>query len=139
MEITSFVLGVLSIVTVAMVAVIVVGIVKILKLTNHVDEFRRQHIQEVDSIYRHISENQQGLWRQFENVGRDVTMVEKTIMNHIDAKQRELEQAHVDLHRMVEHEAEHGHRYTDKRIDKLIDTYFEHVGAKKSKKEIING
>ena len=139
MEITSFVLGMLAIVTVAMVAVIVVGIVKILKLTNHVDEFRRQHIQEVDSIYRHISENQQGLWRQFENVGRDVTMVEKTIMNHIDAKQRELEQAHVDLRRMVEHEAEHGHRYTDKRIDKLIDTYFDLVGDKKSKKEIING
>ena len=140
MEITSFVLGMLAIVTVAMVAVIVVGIVKILKLTNHVDEFRRQHIQEVDSIYRHISENQQGLWRQFENVGRDVTMVEKTIMNHIDAKQRELEQAHVDLHRMVEHESEHGRRYTDSRIDKLIDTYFDLVGDKiKEKKAIING
>jgi len=136
MEITSFVLGMLAIVTVAMVAVIVVGIVKILKLTNHVDEFRRQHMQEVDSIYRHISLNQQGLWRQFETTGRDVTEVEKTIMAHVDAKQRELEQSCIDLRQMVEHESAHGHRYTDHRIDKLIDTYF---GMMKVEKEVIKG
>ena len=131
MEITSFVLGMLAIVTVAMVAVIVVGIVKILKLTNHVDEFRRQHIQEVDSIYRHISDNQQGLWRQFENVGRDITVVEKTIMSQIDQARQETGKAthtvRTDLRGNI-----------DPRNDKLIDTYFEHVGAK-SKKEIING
>ena len=139
MEITFFVLGMLTIILGALVATVVVGLLKITKLTKQVDDLKRQHIQDVDGIYRHISDNQNGLWRQFENAGRDVTMVEKTIMNHIDAKQRELEQAHVDLHRMVEHEAEHGHRYTDKRIDKLIDTYFDLVGDKKSKKEIING
>tara|TARA_R110000868_G_scaffold47736_2_gene156062 strand:+ start:253 stop:648 length:396 start_codon:yes stop_codon:yes gene_type:complete len=131
MEITSFVLGMLAIVTVAMVAVIVVGIVKILKLTNHVDEFRRQHIQEVDSIYRHISENQQGLWRQFENVGRDVTTVEKTIMSQIDRVRQETGKSTHTVRTDLS-------GYIDSRIDKLIDTYFEHVGAK-SKKEIING
>jgi predicted PurR-regulated permease PerM len=131
MEITSFVLGMLAIVTVAMVAVIVVGIVKILKLTNHVDEFRRQHIQEVDSIYRHISDNQQGLWRQFENVGRDITVVEKTIMSQIDQARQETGKATHTVRTDLS-------GYIDSRIDKLIDTYFEHVGAK-SKKEIING
>ena len=136
MEITSFVLGVLSIVTVAMVAVIVVGIVKILKLTNQVSDLKLRLDREVEGIYREMNSRQESIWRQFESAGRDVTMVEKTIMNHIDAKQRELEQAHVDLHRMVEHEAEHGHRYTDKRIDKLIDTYF---GMMEVKKEVIKG
>ena len=131
MEITSFVLGMLAIVTVAMVAVIVVGIVKILKLTNHVDDFRRQHIQEVDSIYRHISDNQQGLWRQFENVGRDITVVEKTIMSQIDQARQETGKATHTVRTDLS-------GYIDSRIDKLIDTYFEHVGAK-SKKEIING
>ena len=140
MEITSFVLGMLAIVTVAMVAVIVVGIVKILKLTNQVSDLKLRLDREVECLYREMNSRQESIWRQFESAGRDVTMVEKTIMNHIDAKQRELEQAHVDLHRMVEHESEHGRRYTDSRIDKLIDTYFDLVGDKiKEKKAIING
>ena len=131
MEITSFVLGMLAIVTVALVAVIVVGIVKILKLTNHVDEFRRQHMQEVDSIYRHISENQQGLWRQFETTTRDITTVEGTLKNQIDRARQETGKATHTVRTDLS-------SYIDSRIDKLIDTYFEHVGAK-SKKEIING
>ena len=140
MEITFFVLGMLTIILGALVATVVVGLLKITKLTKQVDDLKRQHIQDVDGIYRHISDNQQSLWRQFENAGRDVTMVEKTIMNHIDAKQRDLEQAHVDLHRMVEHESEQGRRYTDSRIDKLIDTYFDLVGDKiREKKAIIKG
>jgi len=141
MEITFFVLGMLTIILGALVAAVVVGLLKITKLTKQVDELKRQHHQDVDGIYRHISDNQQGLWRQFENAGRDVTMVEKTIMNHIDAKQRALEQVHVDLRHMVEHESEHGKRYTDSRIDKLVDTYFDMVGSKKTSasKEIIKG
>jgi len=140
MEITFFVLGMLTIILGALVATVVVGLLKITKLTKQVDELKRQHVQDVDGIYRHISDNQNGLWRQFENAGRDVTMVEKTIMNHIDAKQRELEQSIDQLHRIDHDLNENAKRYTDSRIDKLIDTYFDLIGDKiKEKKAIIKG
>ena len=140
MEITFFVLGMLTIILGALVATVVVGLLKITKLTKQVDDLKRQHIQDVDGIYRHISDNQQSLWRQFENAGRDVTMVEKTIMNHIDAKQRDLEQSIDQLHRIDHDLNENAKRYTDSRIDKLIDTYFDLVGDKiKEKKAIIKG
>lgn len=135
-----FILGVVSTIFLAMLAVIVIGLLKITKLTKQVDDLKRQHIQDVDGIYRHISDNQNGLWRQFENAGRDVTMVEKTIMNHIDAKQRDLEQSIDQLHRIDHDLNENAKRYTDSRIDKLIDTYFDLVGDKiKEKKAIIKG
>lgn len=131
MEITFFVLGMLTIILGALVATVVVGLLKITKLTKQVDELNRQHIQDVDGIYRHISDNQNNLWRQFENAGRDVTMVEKTIMNHIDAKQREIEQSIEHLQR-IDHDLNgDARRYTDSRIDKLIDTYFDVIGSKK--------
>jgi len=140
MEITFFVLGMLTIILGALVATVVVGLLKITKLTKQVDDLKRQHIQDVDGIYRHISDNQQSLWRQFENAGRDVTMVEKTIMNHIDAKQRDLEQSIDQLHRIDHDLNENAKRYTDSRIDKLIDTYFDLVGDKiREKKAIIKG
>jgi hypothetical protein len=140
MEITFFVLGMLTIILGALVATVVVGLLKITKLTKQVDDLKRQYHVDIDGIYRHISDNQQGLWRQFENAGRDVTMVEKTIMNHIDAKQRELEQSIDQLHRIDHDLNENAKRYTDSRIDKLIDTYFDLIGDKiKEKKAIIKG
>lgn len=138
MEITFFVLGMLTIILGALVATVVVGLLKITKLTKQVDELKRQHIQDVDGIYRHISDNQNSLWRQFENAGRDVTMVEKTIMNHIDATRREADQAVNELRRVVGHESHEGRRYTDSRIDKLIDAYFD-VKKANEKKEILKG
>lgn len=131
MEITFFVLGMLTIILGALVATVVVGLLKITKLTKQVDELKRQHIQDVDGIYRYMSDNQQSLWRQFENAGRDVTMVEKTIMNHIDTKHREIEQSIEHLHRIDDDLNENAKRYTDSRIDKLVDTYFDVMGSKK--------
>jgi biopolymer transport protein ExbB/TolQ len=133
MEITSFVLGVLAIVTVAMVAVIVVGIVKILKLSNQVSDLNLRLDRSVDHIYREMQKQHESIWRQFEETGRDVTVVEKTIMNRIDQNKQEVEQ------KIFEHAAASS-RYIDSRIDKLIDTYFEYNAiSKKSKKEVING
>jgi predicted PurR-regulated permease PerM len=142
MEITSFVLGVLAIVTVAMVAVIVVGIVKILKLTKHVNDLETTFFQTRGDLYRNIEERIQPIWRQFEETGRDITMVEKTIMNQIGQNKQEVERAVDDIHRAMGELSHSDRRYIDSRIDKLIDTYFEHIGAKKpikTNKEFING
>lgn len=144
MEITSFVLGILAIVAVAMVAVIVVGIVKILKLYKQVSDLK-------DHTYREMQNRYADIWRQFENTGRDITVVEKTSINQIDQINRELDlkisqnKQEVDraIHESYNSLAEVSNsdrRYIDSRIDKLIDTYFEYNSiSKKSKKEIING
>lgn len=136
MEITSFVLGIVTIVTVAMVAVIVVGIVKIVKLQKQVKEMNLIYDRSWDNLHRIIDETRDSLsrrisevngetWRQFELTGKDITLVDKTLQSKME---NELKGVHNNTK-----------RYIDSRIDKLIDTYFEHVGAKKSKKEIING
>jgi len=106
MEITSFVLGMLTIVAVIVLTVIVVGLVKISKLTKEQDSLRQLCAaiesdlrREIDNIHRHTDELHQGthrrmdeseqtIWREFEKCGRDVTMVEKTIMNQIDETKR---------------------------------------------------
>ena len=132
MEITSFVLGMLAIVTVALVTVIIVGIVKILKLTKQVKDLETTFFAIRGDLYRNIEERIQPVWRQFEETGRDITMVEKTIMNQIDQARQETGKATHTVRTDLS-------GYIDSRIDKLIDTYFEHVGAKKSKKEVING
>ncbi len=139
MEITSFVLGMLAIVAVALVTVSVVGIVKILKLTKQVTDLETTLFQTRGDLYRNIEERIQPIWRQFEDTGRDVTMVEQTIMNRIDQNKENMIRSLDDLHREVSNNASASIRYVDSRIDKLIDTYFEHVGVKKQKKEIING
>jgi len=164
MEITSFVLGMLAIVTVALVAVIVVGIVKILKLTKQVKDLETTFFAIRGDLYRNLDERVQPIWRQFEDTGRDITMIEKTIRNQIDQTNQELhrridqinqeldlkigqnkqevERTVDDIHRAMGELSHSDRRYIDSRIDKLIDTYFEHIGAKKpirTNKEFING
>lgn len=143
---TAFVLGMLTITLVAMISVIVVGIVKIMKLQKQVKEsnmyfetciqnIHRTERENLDNIFRRISEVNGEMWREFERAGRDVTMVEQTIMNQIDKTRQEMDQAIDHVHQALRHESEHGKRYTDSRIDKLIDNYFGIVGSK----EIIKG
>lgn len=117
MATTAFVLGMLTITLVAMISVIVVGIVKIIKLQKLVKEMNSIYYHDIDHIHRRIEDINSETWRQFERTGKDITMVEQTLMNQINqAEQRSTS-------------------YTDSRIDKLIDNYFGIVGSK----EIIKG
>lgn len=146
METTAFVLGMLTITLVAMISVIVVGIVKIMKLQKQVKEsnmyfetciqnIHRTERENLDNIYRRISEVNGELWRQFDLTGKDITMVEQTIMNRIDTTRQEMDRTIDELHRITADLNENARRYTDKRIDKLVDNYFSIVGSK----EIIKG
>lgn len=135
METMAYVLGMLTITLVAMISTIVVGIVKIVKLQKQFKEsnvhfetciqnIHRTENENVDNLYRIIDETRESLhrrisevngetWRQFELTGKDITMVEQTLMNQINqAEQRSTS-------------------YVDSRIDKLIDTYFNMVNNKK--------
>lgn len=114
MHITSFVLGMLTITLVAMLVVIVVGIVKIIKLQKLITEsnsYFEQCIQNIhrtadekeQNIYREIENGANGIWRQFEETGRDVTMVERTVMAQIDETRQSVTS------------------YIDSRIDKVLN------------------
>ena len=138
MEVTAYVLGMLTIVTVAFVTGIVVGLLRILKLTNRINDLEMRLDREVEHVYRRFEGEHTEVWKQFENAGRDVTMVERTILNQIDATRRAAEQAIDELHRAVARESSEGTRYTDSRIDKLIDTYFD-MKKFNEKKEVLKG
>ena len=106
METTMFTLGVLSIILAALVAIVVYGIVTVLKLKTETAEIWRQLHENNREVYLHYD-------RKFEDMQRDVNMIEATIMNQI------------------QHATTHSTSYTDKRIDKLVDTYFEVQSIKK--------
>jgi uncharacterized membrane-anchored protein YhcB (DUF1043 family) len=138
MEVTSFVLGMLTIVTVVFVTGIVVGLLRILKLTNRINDLEMRLDREVEHIDRRFEDEHTEVWRQFENAGRDVTMVERTIMNQMDARRSDAIQAIDELNRAVANESSEGRRYTDSRVDKLIDAYFD-IKKVSEKKEVLKG
>ena len=119
MEITSFVLGMLTIVAVIILTVIVVGLVKINQTVKRLNTLNTNLDRYISDIYRNVQEENQSIWRQFENTGRDITMVEKTLMSQIDKTRKETDQAIDQLHRIDAELNENARRYTDSRIDKL--------------------
>ena len=102
METTMFTLGVLSIILAALVATVVYGIVTVLKLKT-----------ETRNIYRQMYEECQDIYRKFEDTHRDINMIEAT------------------MHNQIQYANTQSNSYTDKRIDKLVDTYFEVQSIKK--------
>lgn len=102
METTMFTLGVLSIILAALVATVVYGIVTVLKLKK-----------DITNVYRQLHDETQQVYRRFEDTQRDINMIEATMLNQI------------------RYATEGSTSYTDKRIDKLVDTYFEVQSIKK--------
>lgn len=102
METTMFTLGVLSIILAALVATVVYGTVMVLKLKT-----------ETRNIYRQMYEERQDVYRKFEDTHRDINMIEAT------------------MHNQIQYATTQSTSYTDKRIDKLVDTYFEVQSIKK--------
>jgi uncharacterized membrane-anchored protein YhcB (DUF1043 family) len=158
METIHFVLGLLTMVSIALVVGIVVGMLKIGKLTNQVNSLSVKLDRDLDDMNRHMDSGLQTVWRQFEDTGRDITMVERTIMQRIDSEfentsrrlDREIEEAHRHIEQEVQAIHQHEHeieqsihrdieetrRYIDSRIDKTVLS-----GSMKSSKpkSVING
>ena len=102
METTMFTLGVLSIILAALVATVVYGIVTVLKLKK-----------DITNVYRQLHDENQLVYRRFEDTQRDINMIEAT------------------MHNQIQYANTQSNSYTDKRIDKLVDTYFEVQSIKK--------
>ena len=71
--------------------------VKINQLTRKTESLEGDLKREIENVYNNISRENEAIWRQFEITGRDITMVEKTLMNRVDD----------------------AFSYTDSRIDKI--------------------
>ena len=120
METMYFVLGVLSVVGLILIGFIVWGVLKMRNqersiniLQQRVDEMPREFYSSSRDMTQHIDKRFDDVWGQFGEVRRDFG------------------EARRDIHEMDKGILESSKSYTDSRIDKLIDTYFDVVGAKK--------
>jgi len=121
METMYFILGMFTMVALAFVCVIVVGLLKIRKQEKQINDLKETVNYERNSLDRHL----QDIFRSREDFERNVWDSIRNNMNDLD-KQFDL----------IKKES---NSYTDSRIDKLIDTYFEFKNINKSNKELIKG
>jgi uncharacterized membrane protein YhiD involved in acid resistance len=127
METQSFVLGVLATYGLTMTAFVITGMVKISRLVKQqksLEDFISNTRLEMDSRENEIR-------RILTETNREITMVERTIMQRID---KEIDEAHRHIHEEVQvihkHEDEiekelnrkisDAFSYTDSRIDKVV-------------------
>ena len=114
METTYFVLGVLTV-----VAVIVAGVITWGLLTINKQQTQIKNLQEdIQGLMRTISTEMDYTSRRIDNERRNIY---DEIANRNNDIQKQLEYAL----RAIQESEEKSSRYTDKRIDKLIDTYFD--------------
>ena len=114
METTYFVLGMLSVVALIFIGVITWGMFKISKqqteignLQEDIQRWVRTISQEIEYTTRRIDSERRNIYDEIVNRNNDI--------------QRQFE----DVYRQLKECEDNSNRYTDKRIDKLIDTYFD--------------
>ena len=147
-----FVLGMLSIIGVIAIATIVWGIVKISKLLKVIKQQEEWIINNERQIHDTLYRLREDLDRRMDIMDRygcdRVTDLQRELDSRFNTIEREQEKIEEELHRRISHENEYmmieinsqitdavtqSTSYTDKRIDKLIDTYFMVSEAKKQK------
>jgi predicted Holliday junction resolvase-like endonuclease len=123
-----FALGVLTMVMVILITVTVVGAVKVVKMQKQLKELQlyiserernindwlRDMSRETDQRFHEMHRNSE---HRFEEISRDINMVDQTMQNGLKNTKS----------------------YTDSRIDKLVDTYFQVKAAEQQEKELIKG
>jgi predicted PurR-regulated permease PerM len=123
-----FALGVLTMVMVTLITVTVAGAVKVVKMQKQLKELQlyiserernindwlRDMSRETDQRFHEMHRNSE---HRFEEISRDINMVDQTMQNGLKNTKS----------------------YTDSRIDKLVDTYFQVKAAEQQEKELIKG
>jgi membrane-associated HD superfamily phosphohydrolase len=120
MEAMYFAVGVLTMVLVAVSALAIYSTVMVLKLKKRTEEMLRDIQNEATNIYRHINEIENNLRTEMRLGEQELNLRQDQLNEHID----QLERA------------------TDRRFDKLIDTYLlvkETEKAEKESKKLIKG
>lgn len=142
METMYFVLGMLSIVAVVFVAVVVWGLLKIRKQEDEIKLLKGLNEDTHRLVYEVKNEIRQKIDRDIENIHQILSndrreFVEETrrMSSNFDRRVDDFWTGFRDIrNEMVElskSDVDLSKSYTDSRIDKLIDTYFDMVSAKK--------
>ncbi len=113
METIMFTVGVLTMVLVALAALAVYSTVMVLKLKRENNDFQRQ----LHDVYRVISEREDSLYRNMDEQNRELNLRQDQLNEHISQLERS----------------------TDRRFDKLVDTYLLVKETEKESKKLIKG
>jgi hypothetical protein len=114
METTYFVLGMLSVVALIFIGVITWGMFKISKQQTEISNLK----EDVQGLVRTISQ-------EIEYTTRRIDSERKNIYDEIVNRNNDIQRQFEDVYRQLKECEDNSNRYTDKRIDKLIDTYFD--------------
>ena len=157
MNTLAFTLGVLSVIITAFVVVLVWGIVKVVKQQKQIDsnhkwfedsinniwrskeEDRRINYEREQSLQRHLDERFKEFERTVDSIHREVSSRLDSETNSIHRRIDEVErQTYQLVNDQITDSVTQTKSYTDSRIDKLIDAYFEY-GELNKKKQVIKG
>ena len=128
METTYFVLGMLSVVALIFIGVIAWGMVKISKQQTEIGSLQEN----IQGLVRTISQ-------EIEDTTRRIDSERQYIQSEVRENNDRLERQFTDIWRGMDtrimDSVNESNSYTDKRIDKMIDTYFE----VKKNKDLLKG
>jgi len=112
METTYFVLGVLSVVALIFIGVITWGMFKISKQQTEIGNLK----EDIQQLVRRISQEIEDTTRRIDS---ERQYIQSGVREHNDRLERQI----TDIWRAMTDSISESNSYTDKRIDKLIDTY----------------
>jgi predicted PurR-regulated permease PerM len=112
METTYFVLGMLSVVALIFIGVIAWGMVKISKQQTEIGNLK----EDIQGLVRTISQEIEDTTRRIDS---ERQYIQSGVREHNDRLERQI----TDIWRGMTDSISESNSYTDKRIDKLIDTY----------------
>jgi len=124
METTYFVLGMLSVVSLIFIGVIAWGMFKISKQQTEIGNLK----EDIQGLVRTISQEIEDTTRRIDS---ERQYIQSGVREHNDRLERQI----ADIWRGMTDSISESNSYTDKRIDKLIDTYFD----VKKNKDLLNG
>ena len=134
METLSFTLGILSVIIIAAVIVLVWGTVKVLKQGKQIEENNKWFQSSIESIWRGKEEDRRVNYEREERLHRESEKRFEDMTRVVDNNHNEVFRSMND---QITDSVTQSKSYTDSRVDKLIDTYFEMKGL--NKKQTING
>ena len=124
METTYFVLGMLSVVALIFIGVIAWGMFKISKQQTQIGNLQ----EDIQGLVRTISQEIEDTTRRIDS---ERQYIQSGVREHNDRLERQI----TDIWRGMTDSIKESNSYTDKRIDKLIDTYFD----VKNNKDLLKG
>ena len=128
METTYFVLGMLSVVALIFIGVIAWGMVKISKQQTEIGSLQEN----IQGLFRTISQEIEDTTRRIDSERR---YIQSEVREHNDRLERQFTDIWRSIDTRIMDSISESNSYTDKRIDKMIDTYFD----VKKNKDLLKG